>query len=120
MPIKPENRKLYPPDWDDISIRIRQRAEYECEQCGAEHGRPTPTGTIVVLTVHHIDRDPTHNGDENLLALCQRCHLEADQDRHTANRTGRYQPPLPGLADALGHSALRQQPDNILSPDETQ
>lgn len=35
--------------------------------------------TRIVLTVHHLDGDPTNNVRENLVALCQRCHLRADQ-----------------------------------------
>jgi hypothetical protein len=116
MPIKPENRKLYPRDWDAISLRIRRdRAHWHCEQCGAENGAQHPvTGSIVVLTVHHKDRNPAHCDDGNLIALCQACHLEADQDRHVANRRGCHQPPLPDMADALGHSELRQRNENVL------
>jgi len=36
----------------------------------------------VVLTVHHIDFDPSNNDESNLLALCARCHLIADQKNH--------------------------------------
>lgn len=36
MPIKPENKALYPDDWDEISARIRyERADNKCEQCNA-------------------------------------------------------------------------------------
>ena len=34
MPIKPENKKRYPPNWAEIRGRILQRAGYRCEQCG--------------------------------------------------------------------------------------
>ena len=34
MPIKPENKSLYPPDWPEIRIRIRNRAGNRCEGCG--------------------------------------------------------------------------------------
>lgn len=39
MPIKPENRALYPADWDAISARIRARAGNRCEQCKAPNGQ---------------------------------------------------------------------------------
>lgn len=39
----------------------------------------------VVLTVAHLDHDPTNNRDDNLRALCQRCHLAYDADLHAAN-----------------------------------
>jgi hypothetical protein len=40
MPIRPENRALYPADWKEISKRIRhERANGKCEQCGAPNGQ---------------------------------------------------------------------------------
>ena len=85
MPIKAENRVLYPADWAEISLRIRRdRAKWRCEFCGAEHGAPHPrTGSIVVLTVAHLDHDPRNCDEANLAALCQRCHNRYDmQHRH--------------------------------------
>lgn len=41
--------------------------------------------TKVVLTVHHKDFDPSNNREDNLIALCQRCHLIADSVLHVAN-----------------------------------
>src|SRR6478609_3275963 len=38
MPIKPENRALYPADWDAISKRVRRQAGNKCEQCKAPNG----------------------------------------------------------------------------------
>ena len=40
MPIRPENRWLYPIDWPQISDHIRfGRAGGRCEQCGRPHKR---------------------------------------------------------------------------------
>ena len=124
--------KRYPPDWAEISQRIRfERAQGKCEQCGLPHGAiimrstvdaarylilnsegvwETPDGdwvrlselprefdesdvSKVVLTTHHVgapkpdgtpgDRhDKLDCRDENLMALCQRCHFIADLDIH--------------------------------------
>lgn len=41
--------------------------------------------TIIVLTVAHVDQDPANNTDDNLAALCQRCHLKHDQVQHIVN-----------------------------------
>jgi 5-methylcytosine-specific restriction endonuclease McrA len=80
MPIKPERRELYPDNWDRISQLIRERAGWECELCSADNGSAHwETGSKVVLTVHHINGDPTDNRKVNLIALCQRCHLRLDQ-----------------------------------------
>ena len=76
MPIRPENRCRYPADWKAISRRIRhERAGNRCEWCDAENGEPHPiTGSKVVLTVAHLDHTPENCADDNLAALCQRCH----------------------------------------------
>jgi len=83
----PMNRSLYPPDWEQISYRIRfVRAKGACETCGALHGRPHPeTGSIVVLTTAHLDHNPANCADTNLIALCQRCHLRYDAGLHAGN-----------------------------------
>lgn len=76
MPIRPENRARYPKDWKAISLRIRkERAGDKCEWCPAENGKPHPeTGSKVVLTVAHLDHQPENCDDDNLAALCQKCH----------------------------------------------
>lgn len=40
MPIKPENRHRYPPDWKHVRERILRRANWRCEHagCRARHG----------------------------------------------------------------------------------
>ena len=83
----PMNRSLYPPDWEQISNRIRfVRAGGVCEECGAVHGQPHPiTGSRVVLTTAHLDHNPAHCTDDNLIALCQRCHLRYDAKLHALN-----------------------------------
>jgi hypothetical protein len=41
----------------------------------------------IVLTIAHIhDMDKMNCADDNLAALCQRCHLNHDRDHHIANR----------------------------------
>lgn len=41
--------------------------------------------TEVVLTIAHLDHTPENCADDNLQALCQRCHLRHDQALHQAN-----------------------------------
>lgn len=101
MPIRPEMRPLYPTDWPVISRRIRhERAQNQCEcdgRCG-RHGEPCParngeahpvTGSRVILTVAHLDHDPANCSEDNLLAMCQRCHLAYDAELHRATRAAR-------------------------------
>ena len=97
MPIRPEQRALYPKDWPAISRRIRARAEGRCEchgECGRDHngrcraanGEPHPeTLSRVVLTTAHLDHAPANCADDNLKAMCQRCHLAYDHKHHQAN-----------------------------------
>lgn len=61
----------YPPDWDAIAARIKDQAGWRCEHC--DHPHDTPAGYM--LTVHHLDGDKANCAYENLVALCQRCHL---------------------------------------------
>jgi hypothetical protein len=81
----PIDYSRYHPDWKAISRRIRfQRAGNRCEWCGAENYQPHPvTGSRVILTVAHLDHDILNNDDENLAALCQRCHLNYDRKHGT-------------------------------------
>lgn len=116
MPIRPENKPRYPPDWDEISRRIRfQRAAGRCEcegecgrgtypgRCPNTHGNPAyGTGSIVCLTVAHLDHTPEHSDDANLRAFCNGCHLHYDRDHHrrTAAATRR------AAIEAAGQLAL--------------
>lgn len=82
----PFYKERYPANWKEISLRIRQRANGRCEFCGAENYKPHPvTGSKVVLTVAHLDHNPQNCTDENLKALCQRCHLTYDAQHHARN-----------------------------------
>ena len=79
MPIRPENKSRYPKDWKAISQRIRERAGDKCEWCGAKNDEPHPvTNSRVLLTVAHLDHTPENCQDDNLKALCQRCHNAYD------------------------------------------
>lgn len=65
----------YPEDWKEIRETVLARAGNQCELCGAENGKPHwKTGSIVVLTIAHLDQDRKNNKKYNLKALCQRCH----------------------------------------------
>lgn len=64
------NRHRYPLDWDNIAFCVKAAAEWRCEACDAPHG-PSPH----MLTVDHFDHDPGNLDPDNLIPLCQRCHL---------------------------------------------
>jgi hypothetical protein len=77
----PIDYSKYHPKWKLISKLIRfKRAQNKCEWCGADNYQPHPiTGSRVILTCAHIDRDIKNNRFNNLAALCQRCHLNYDR-----------------------------------------
>ncbi len=97
MPIKPENKKLYPDNWNEIRERIRQRAKDRCEWCGVVNHycinrisrEPCLSDEYeairVVCTVAHLDHNPQNNSDDNLAFLCQKCHN--NYDRKHRNQT---------------------------------
>jgi hypothetical protein len=90
MPIRPENKALYPPDWKEIVARIRKRSGGFCELCGAENYKPHPiTGSKVVLTVAHLNHDPRDCSDYNLKDACQKCHNSYDAPMRAAGRKQR-------------------------------
>lgn len=92
MPIRPENKHRYPPDWALRSRFVRfVRAKNRCEWCGAQNYKPHPvTGSKVILTTAHIyDDRPEAAGLLNLAALCQRCHNRHDMTRRARGRKAR-------------------------------
>lgn len=107
MPIQPENRERYPSDWKAISLRVRTEAEWRCQWCDAENGKPHPrTGSKVVLTVHHLNHLPEDSRRANLVALCQRCHLGADMRIHVYNRGQNMARAAREAAEAAGQLRL--------------
>lgn len=115
----PMNRADYPPDWEWISRQIRDQADDRCEFCGVANGAvgardrfgewhdldaiegmnsdsgewlfgEYPRIIRIVLTVAHLDHDKANSDPANLRALCQRCHLNWDRDRHSAKRSETY------------------------------
>jgi 5-methylcytosine-specific restriction endonuclease McrA len=121
MPIKPENKHRYPKNWKQISERIRYgRAKNKCEQCGIQnhaYGYRTKDGTFhqvsndslealaatvdgykiirIILTVAHLNHQPEDNREENLKALCQRCHNRHDVPHRRKTRAGRRPRDMP-------------------------
>jgi hypothetical protein len=97
MPIRESQKALYPRNWKTIRKSIIERSGGQCEcvtECGLHsdhrcievnytkavyaHGR-------IILTVAHLNNDPTDNRPENLKAMCQRCHNRYDQTYRQKN-----------------------------------
>lgn len=62
---------VYPENWDEIALAVKEEAGWKCVRCGEPHD-PQAGYT---LTVHHLDIDPSNCEWWNIPALCQRCHL---------------------------------------------
>lgn len=52
---------------------------------GETEGRAKLKIVRIVLTVAHLDHTPENCADDNLKALCQRCHLVYDAKHHAKN-----------------------------------
>lgn len=112
MPIRASEKARYPKDWKAISARIRESDGNRCKHCQVPNGASVLRlrvdesqwcipkngeeqssewlsiwrGPIrIVLTVAHLDHQPENCADENLAALCQRCHLRYDSAHHRKN-----------------------------------
>ncbi len=93
MPIRASEKSRYPKDWAAISLAIRERAGWRCEQvdeggnrCEARNREPHPiTGSKVVLTCAHLDHVPENVDPSNLMAMCQMHHLRYDAEHHRTN-----------------------------------
>lgn len=97
----PVDHSKYPTNWKAISQRIRERSGGRCEcsgECGLHRDHPGPRRCEerngkpakwakgkVVLTVAHLNHDPQDCRDDNLKAMCQRCHLRYDAKLHAAH-----------------------------------
>jgi 5-methylcytosine-specific restriction endonuclease McrA len=85
MPIRPENKGRYPDNWKDVREKILKRAKNKCEFCGVKNYSYREK-TKIILTIAHLDHTPENCNDDNLKALCQRCHLQYDQEEHRKNK----------------------------------
>jgi hypothetical protein len=113
MPIRPENKARYPKEWPAIRSHILKRAENKCEFCGvrnhAQGFRSPVSGHFyemaaehvlahglkplkIILTIAHLDHIPENCGDDNLKALCQKCHNGFDAYERAKGRKERARP----------------------------
>lgn len=74
---------LMPGTWWDAQLDMWR------DSCGAPaavvEGSLLPTKQIrIILTVAHLDQNPSNNDRFNLAALCQRCHLVHDNPYNCA------------------------------------
>jgi len=68
------HRGEYPPNWTDLAIAAKRRAQFHCENCGHQ-SHMSDWENRQILTVHHLDLDKSNCHPSNLIVTCQRCHL---------------------------------------------
>jgi hypothetical protein len=101
------NRKLYPANWEDIARRVKQAANWHCQECGKpcllpgedwldfvircswtvgealaaleDNGSTNPTKiSRYILTTAHLDHKPENCDRPNLRSWCAPCHCRYD------------------------------------------
>ncbi len=78
----PVDLKEYPSNWSEIAKKVKERAGWKCEICGHPHDPENG----YCLTVHHLNRIKSDLSKDNLICLCQRCHLRLHGLRVTPRR----------------------------------
>jgi len=100
----PMNRELYPENWKEIALVVKNESNWTCAQCGkicrklgerlaasckrinewrAVANKPQ---SFTLTCAHYPDRDPANCARNNLIALCAPCHLIIDSRQHTQSR----------------------------------
>lgn len=69
------------PTYKEAADECRRMLEQDKAQSGLSRIR----AAVIILTIAHLDHDPTHNEPANLRALCQRCHNRHDAEHRKAN-----------------------------------
>ena len=87
----------------DDGLYMTETADIYCANTGHHYGQTHMSNfdwarwINIVLTIAHLDHTPENCADDNLRALCQRCHLKHDREHHTetakATRRARLQTP---------------------------
>ena len=61
----------YPSNWAEVSVRIRNSANWTCEECGVNCSENRG-----LLHAHHIDGNRGNNSRRNIKVLCIVCHQQ--------------------------------------------
>lgn len=99
------DRSRYPQNWAELSHRVKESADWHCQDCGRPCRRPGErwldfANTLIdsgwsldldkpqrfTLTTAHLNQDPSDSSATNLRALCAPCHLAYDRPFRLHNR----------------------------------
>ena len=104
-------RARYPENWDSLALRIKHQANWCCQQCQRPCRQPNELLSTFLqrvkawrrsqsprpakyeaaprrylLTVAHLDQQPSNQDPDNLKALCTVCHLQFDSQFRAKQR----------------------------------
>lgn len=108
----PMERDRYPENWEEIALKVKEQADWCCQDCGRKCRKPGESlfdfidrlvggnwrdncelwSTVAdhpqrwTLTTAHLDQNPGNNAPGNLKALCAPCHLRHDRPFRQLNR----------------------------------
>lgn len=65
-----------------LKEQIRKRDNYRCQECSKyQEDLFTKRGRKYKLTIHHIDYNKKNNNSDNLISLCNGCHIKTNFKR---------------------------------------
>ncbi len=114
----------YRPDWKAFAFALKESVGWLCEGCGAPHAKRHPqTGSVVVLTVAHLNHQPRDDRRENLRVWCQCCHNRHDARHRAVNaihtraaKRGQMMMPFKGDNAAPDATAASVNPEPLICP----
>jgi len=99
----PIDLSKYPPNWKQIALEVKNKADWICQGCGKPCRKPGVSWEEFkmclpiewqhqidkpqrfTLTVAHLNHTPMDCSELNLKALCSVCHLKYDAKLHAQN-----------------------------------
>lgn len=87
-------RHRYPANWDKMALECKERAQWQCQHCGAMRdekriGVVSGKEYTVVIAACHENHDP-ENPEAVLISLCQACHMRLDAMQHARTRMRKH------------------------------
>ena len=87
----PIDSSLYPDNWKELTLIVKEAANWQCQCCGKRCYKPgekpehltRSQWTANTLQVHHRNHDPSQNQLSNLQAVCAACHLDLHRSRYS-------------------------------------